>query len=37
VLWERLDSLDRVPTKILATDSWKFENKRELSVKRDSK
>jgi hypothetical protein len=37
LLWERLDNPDMVPTKIWATDSWKLENRRELSVKRGSK
>ena len=37
VLWERLDDLDKVPTRILATTNWKFENSQVLSLKRGSK
>ena len=37
VYWDRLDDLDRVPTTILATTSWTFENSQVLSLKRRPK
>lgn len=37
VLWQRLDNLDNVPSEILATDNWKFENSQVLTIKRAPK
>lgn len=37
VLWQRVDDLDRLPAKIVATTNWRFENSLEISLKRGPK